>query len=293
MEDRERLTVRLDNIQAVEPILSALRTIALGSRLLALNRIHDVHQYRQNLLHILALVSPHLPKRYPIHHETRWTSGNIVLLVIGSERGLCGALNDTVAEYAEQVLANYTANGATVMLMTLGARMLRAFRRKGRSPVWSGRLSVAALPPYQLACELTSKWLQSYEKHELDAVEVVYNAYRGLTRYEPSTVRMLPPPLSPLIPEEPEWPPVIETDPLGLYIRVAKLWLSASLYGTLVESAAAEHSARYQLLDGATRNAERLMEELKLFLQVARQEAITSEMQDLASGAGQIGPRSD
>ncbi|MBC7262170.1 MAG: hypothetical protein H5T63_09155, partial [Chloroflexi bacterium] len=60
MEELERLKSRLDNIRAVEPILGALRTISLGSRLLALNKRRNVDQYAQHLLRILALITPYL-----------------------------------------------------------------------------------------------------------------------------------------------------------------------------------------------------------------------------------------
>ena len=92
---------------------------------------------------------------------------------------------------------------------------------------------------------------------------------------------------------EPWPPPIIETDPLGLYARLIEQWTSASLHGLLLESAAAEHSARFQLLEGATQNAERLIAELTLVVQTARQQAITREMQELATGAGLVGTRPD
>ena len=177
--------------------------------------------------------------------------------------------------------------------MTLGTRAQQAFRRKGHVPVWSGRLSVTALPPYGLCCRLASEWLWDYERHELDTVEVIYNAYKGMGRYEPMAMRVLPPSLCVPTQVETDWPPIIETDPIQLYARVVELWLSTMLYDIMLESAAAEHSARYQLLDRAAQNAEHLIEELTLFLQASRQESITSEMQNLASAAGLIGPRTD
>jgi F-type H+-transporting ATPase subunit gamma len=290
MEELERLKARLENIRAVEPILGALRTISLGSRLLALNKGRSVEQYSQHLLRILALITPYLRQYSSTQRQERQPGESIALLVIGSERGLCGAFNDTVVSYAEQILAQYSV-GVKVRLMTLGSRTQRALRYRERVPVWAKPLSVTALPPYELAVELVSEWLRGYEQYKLDAVEVVYNAPRGLMRYEPTIVRLLPPTIPPVPAEESQFLPIIETEPLGLYIRLVQLWLTARLYQILLESAVAEHTARYQLLDGATQNAERLMEELKLSLQVARQEAITAEMLDLISGAGLIGPR--
>jgi F-type H+-transporting ATPase subunit gamma len=292
MEEAERLKARLDNVQAVEPILGALRTVSSGSRVLALKKMDVVESYRQDLLDVIANTSPHLTKRQRMLSEACPENGRRALLVIGSERGLCGAFNDVLAAYAEQVLQGYGADGTNVALMSLGTRALRALQLRGRHLVWSSRLSLRALPRYQLACELASGWLGQHRHQELDALEVVYNAYRGLAMYEPCKVRLLPLclPVAPL--DEQAWPPVIETDARCLYLQAVELWLCTSLYAIMLESAAAEHTARYRLLDGAAQNATRLIEELRVFLQVATQEAITSEMQDLASAAGLLGPRS-
>lgn len=249
-----------------------------------------MQQYKQDLLRILSLLAACVSEHRPPHLAAEWAGKNIALLVIGSERGLCGAFNKAVVGYAEQLLGGYIMAGAKVTLMTLGTRAQREFRRRGRSPTWSERLSLAALPSYPLCCELTSRWLQNYEAHELDAVQVVYNTYKGIARYEPAVVHLLPPALPAMPQQNPDWPPIIETDALGLYLHSVELWLSATLYEILLESTVAEQSARFQLLEGATRNAERLIEELTLFAQTARQEAITREMQDLSSGAGLIGP---
>jgi F-type H+-transporting ATPase subunit gamma len=154
------------------------------------------------------------------------------------------------------------------------------------------------LPSTELANELTLLWLRAYEERELDAVDVVYNAYRSSTVYEPVTARLIPPPLPAHRPArgaaqdrtDAFWPPpYIDTDPVDLYTRLIRLWTTTEAYRILLDSAAAEHSARYQLMEGATQNAQRLVGELTLALQAARQQAITAEMQDLAAGAGLLG----
>jgi F-type H+-transporting ATPase subunit gamma len=68
-------------------------------------------------------------------------------------------------------------------------------------------------------------------------------------------------------------------------------WTATHLYELLLESATAEHSARYELMGAATQNTDRLIAELTLVIQTARQQAITQEMQELAAGAGMIGTR--
>jgi len=292
MEDLEQAEARLDHIRTVEPILSALRTISLGSWQAALKRKGDVRRYEERLTTTLpALLPP--PSSPPMGGKEGGMQ--VVALVVGSERGLCGRFNAAIVARAERYLAEQTAAGAQVELMALGTRVRRIFQRREQPLAQSGALSATALPPYTLASDLSRRWLARYEEHELDAVDLIYNAYRGTARYEPAVVRLIPPTLR--TPEasppdgrrsltEPWPPPIIETDPLSLYARVVEQLTAASLYRLLLESAAAEHVARFQLLEGATQSAERLIAELTLVVQTARRQAITREMQELAVGAG-------
>ncbi len=293
MEQLERLTSRLDNVQAVHPILNALRAISSSSRLQALNKAKAVEQYSQDLLHVLSVLLPRLATFPSISRARTASDGKWTLLVIGSERGLCGAFNEVLVAYAGQLLAEHADAGRTVQLMALGTRVQRAFRNATHQPSWSGRLSATGLPSFGVAQQLVQQWQQSYRGREIEAVEVVYNSYRGLAHYEPCKMLLLPPQLPLDTPSQTQIEPWIETDPRHLFDQALDLWISAVLYSALLESAAAEHSARFRLLDGASQNADRLIEELKLYLQTARQEAITSELQDLAIGAGLLERRSE
>jgi F-type H+-transporting ATPase subunit gamma len=294
MEELERAQARLDHIRTVEPILSALRTISLGSWRATLKQRTGVQRYGERLAAILPLLVPYLPIGRRARRETSPTS-RVVALVIGSERGLCGRFNMAVVERAERYLIEQETVGVQVELMALGTRVCRIFQRHKQPLAWSGALSIAVLPPFHLAFDLTRRWLVRYEERELDAVDLVYNAYHGTGHYEPTVVRLIPPQLPPDGPNslsEPWPPPIIETDPLSLYAHVVGQWAAVSLYGLLLDSAAAEHATRYQIMESATQNANRLIEELTLAVRAARRHAITREMQELAAGAGLIGSQS-
>jgi F-type H+-transporting ATPase subunit gamma len=84
-------------------------------------------------------------------------------------------------------------------------------------------------------------------------------------------------------------PPIIETDPFSLYATVVEQWAAVKLYEVLLDAAAAEHSTRFQLMESATQNTDRLIDELTLAIQTARRQQITQEMAELAAGAGLIG----
>jgi F-type H+-transporting ATPase subunit gamma len=288
MEDIERIEERLANIRGVKPILGALRMIALGSWQAALKQRRAVQAYGAELLAMLPALLPHVRAsgggRAGKDAEER--APRRLVLVVGSERGLCGRFNTAVFEFAQADLQN--APAAEVQL--LGRRLERVWAQAQRPFTWAGALPFTTAPPYALAHELTTRWLAQYEAHAIDAVHVIYNRYRGTGLYETAVWRMLPPRL-PRLPSgaRPAWPPpIIETAPPALYAQIIQQWAACALFGILLESAAAEQAARYQLMESATQNAERLIAELTASVQVARQQTITREMLELAAGAGLI-----
>jgi F-type H+-transporting ATPase subunit gamma len=291
-EGIEEIRARLNNIRSVEPILGAMRTIALGSWQAALNRIGRVRRYSERLTAVFSSLSPYLSARKGRSRSVgdQAPPAPTLVLIIGSERGLCGAFNSTLVRYAQQALDQYEAHGTEVELATLGSRAGRALERLGREVAWSRPLPMTTLPTSELANELTRDWLERYERHELDAVDLIYNTYLGSALYKPVTFRLIPPPLSASTAEGASWPPpYVDTEPMALYVRLVVFWATTEVYRVLLDSAAAEHSARFQLMEGATQNSNRLIDELTLALQSARQQSITAEMQELAAGAGLLG----
>jgi len=291
MQDLEQAENRLDNIRIVEPILSALRTISLGSWQAALKRKDGAHRYAERLEATLPALAPHIPPPSSPPMGGKEGRARTVALMIGSERGLCGRFNAAVVERTERYLAEQETAGAQVELVVMGTRAARIFQRRDGAPAPAATLPITGLPSYRLAFDLTRRWLERHEEGELDAVDLIHNAYHGTARYEPAVVRLIPPTLPTPDATASPWPPIIETDPASLYARVVEQWTAVRLYELLLESAAAEHSARFQLMEAATQNAERLIDELTLVVQTARQQAITQEMQELAAGAGLLGPR--
>jgi len=266
MEDIERVKTRLANIRTVAPILGALRTISLGSWQMALNQRKSVKRYSERLLTLLPTVVAQLPPPRPTlsqwikrrgNHAQSQTGGandggapkvkHLAILVIGSERGLCGRFNDSIFEHTQRYLAEQinatdsSSPGIETTLMVLGTRLVRTFKRHEYPLYWTGKLSATALPSFELAFGLAQTWLARYEARELDAVDILYNGYQGAARYEPTMARLIPPqaPSSgPLPEEEAQMPTIVETDPLRLYTRLVGQWTAIRCYELLLESAA-------------------------------------------------------
>ncbi len=296
----EKAQSRLTNIGKVKPILGALRTISLGSWQMARNRRAGLVRYSERLLKLLPIVVPRvvgksrtyrLRKSEPPAEEK---VGHVSILIIGSERGLVGRYNKALIEQL-RVHRRDMDQDVEVRLMALGSRLIRDLKADGFEPDWTHGLSITALPSYQLAYGLVSEWLRQYEAHELDTVVVIYNADAGAGSYQPSVTRLIPPDLpgqatasaaEGMEVRSDAADVIVDTDPVQLYIRIVEQWTAIAAYRLLLEAAVTEHSARFQLMESATQNADDLIEELMLTVQSARRQAITQQMQELAAGSG-------
>ena len=293
-EDLERAQNRLANIRGVDPLLGALRTISLGSWQAALKRKVAVTRYHEHLMRLLPSLLPSLHPGKRVLGRKPLAVSRIAVLIIGSERGLCGRFNKVVAEYTEQYLEKHKTNGIQVDLWALGSRVIRIFKRRQRTLTWSDVLSTTSLPSYRLTYDLAHHWLLSFEGGDLDAVDVLYNVYLSAGRYAPTVVRMIPPKIPPTVRLRlgGPWPlPIIETDPWSLIRHIIEQASAISIYQCLLDSAVAEHSARFQLMEEAVTNTKRLIDELTMDVQISRRHQVTREMQELAAGAGLIGSR--
>jgi F-type H+-transporting ATPase subunit gamma len=301
VQDIERVQSRLKNIRTVEPILGALRTISLGTWQRALSRRKGLRDYSDRLLALLPPILPELEERKPLVQRLPYVrrvlsfdqgeyamSGQVVAVVIGSERGLCGRYNDAVLKRTAQYLEERATGGTKVALIAMGAKAVKGLRDQGRTLARSHSQSSTALPSFSMAFAWTEEWLARYEAYELDGVDIIYNAYEGAGEYTPTVTRLIPPEMPSDAGEEGAVSRnvILETDPFSLYTRIVEQWTAIGFYRLLLAATASEHSARFQLMESATQNVEQLIDELTQTLQSARRHAITQEMQELAIGAG-------
>ncbi len=287
MPDIERVQARLSNIESVAPILGALRTISLGSWQLALRRREDVQRYGRRLLTLLPPILAQMPRPKRSRYRKRKSPpeapspATTVVLMIGSERGLCGRYNTVLANFTAQYVRQLQERGLTVNVHSLGKRGSRILTQQNIALTQSYALPATTLPPFTLAEELTKRHLS----HREQPVDIIYSQYHNAVQSRPQVYHWLPPQLPPIEAAK-SAEVIIETEPRELYERILAQWAAVTLYGLLLEAAASEHAARFRLMESASQNAERLTEELMQELQSARRQAITREMQELAVGAG-------
>lgn len=220
-------------------------------------------------------------------HRFDVKGGKVELLVITSDRGLCGAFNSNVTRRALRWRFDNKAKFEAVELSTVGRKAAEAVRRDG-APIHKVHEGVWEGLNYKRAQEIAFDLADRYVKGELDAVHIVYNEFVNA-----ATQRVIVDQVLPIAPSsdtgnaelvdfdyEPSQPELLDA--------LLPRQLATRIYRALLESAAAEHAARMQAMENASKNAKEMVGTLTLFYNRARQAAITKELMEIIGGAEAI-----
>ena len=290
----ERAKSRLKNITAIEPLLSALKTISMGNWQVASNKLKQIQEYEQQYNQILYRILPAIEKSHLLKSKpavSKVSPATTIYLIIGTEHGLCGKFNQLLADKAINWI--HEQESAQYKIWALGTKMQSTLERKSAPPDWSQSLPTREIGNYDQAFRMTRDWLVRFENYEVDNLHILYNqAIRGGgNRFTSLTLLpyVIPSPSSELVPENSLWPaPIIETDPVGIYRQINLHFIASSFYKALLQSTIAESSSRFRIMEEAKQNAEEIITELTQAIQMERKRQITQEMQELAVGAGLI-----
>ncbi len=280
----ETVQARLQNIESVKPLLEALRTISLSSWRSSLRVIHHCEHYISSLTRLLSILPPSAELAQPAAAKS--PQQKTMLVVIGSERGLCGKFNKLLARELSQQVERVLRAGQTPSIRCIGSLTARLIRPAVSADIRYETVSFPKKASSLYTSTLARSWLEEFTRGDFDSLILVYNVNHNITTNEPTTIPLLPFVLPPARADS-SWPiPIIDGDLGELSDAVQNQLLSVSVYLAFVRSIIAESSTRYSLMEEATRNADALSDELMFELQAGRRQKITQEMQELAVGAG-------
>src|SRR5450631_1708521 len=216
-----------------------------------------------------------------------------LLLVITSDRGLCGAFNTNILRAASKIWHEREAAGQTVKIITIG-RKGRDFFRRRNAPVLEVLTGVWEKLDIEQARSIARKVLTPFVNGEVDSIYVVYNEFKSAM-----SQRVVAEPLIPLqkaaakpseaSADEPEWAAhreyLFEPDRGALLERLVPMYIEVSILRALYESQASELGSRMTAMESATKKAAEMIGKYTLIYNRARQAAITTELMEIISGA--------
>jgi len=278
---------RIHSVQKTQQITSAMRMVAAAKLRRAQEAILAARPYADRMRDTLAEVAaaqrdaPH-PLLAPRDRVRR-----IEMVVLVSDRGLCGAFNTNVLKRAEAELARRERDVEGVSLTLVGRKAVDFYRRR-RAEAISRQVTGIGRVEYGHAVDVARHLAARYEAGEVDEVLLAYSEFVTTMTQRPTVTRLLPFVAGPeegAGADEEKLPYEIEPSPERLLEVLVPKALEVSLFRALLEVQAGEHAARMTAMESATRNTEDLIDSLTLQYNRARQAAITKELVEIVSGA--------
>jgi len=212
------------------------------------------------------------------------TPGTVDVIFVTADKGLCGGFNIQTIKAVRNLLADYAAQKVTVRLRAVGRKGMAFFNFQGVELLTS-YAGVSSSPSYEKAQEIIKNAIDDFVEGKTDKVILIHNGYKNMISQELKIVDVVPV-QSPLQTLETSSLMELEPDESGEEILDSLLqkYFEYNMYYALVDSLAAEHSARMQAMENATNNAKERVGILTLAYNKARQESITTELIEIISG---------
>jgi F-type H+-transporting ATPase subunit gamma len=284
MASLQSLRRKISSVKNTQKITKAMKMVAAAKLKRAQDRILSARPYAIRMRQVLERVSHRVsPSVHPLFR--RRPRNRVLVVVVTSDRGLCGAFNANVLRRAVEILEEYKARGAEVSVSVIGRKGLDFFRRRSW-PIQHKWPGVFDRLTYEHAKDIGQELIDQYINESFDELYAVHNEFKSVMQQEIRVRKGLPIDLT-----EGTEPPdtagghyLYEPGEDEIFSGLEEV-VYILTYRVLLESAAAEQAARMTAMDGATRNAGELIQKLTLFYNKTRQAAITKELMDIVGGA--------
>lgn len=215
----------------------------------------------------------------------------VEIVVVTSDRGLCGSFNSNITKTAEKLARQYESEGKTVSFVTVGNKARQAFHRGGK--VREAFKDIMGTFQMFNAREISQGVADNFMSGGADEVKVVYGKFESVAIQRPAVIDLLP--IKPVeedteAPESEEAAAIAgaytyEPEPGEILEVLLPMYLNVQMYHAMLEVGASEHAARMTAMDNATSACSDIIAELTTLYNKARQAAITGELMDIVGGA--------
>ncbi len=274
---------RMRSVESTRKITRTMEMVATSKLRRAQMRVREARPFADRLTSVVEnLITPELTELEPLLRQPDRIHRAAVVLVT-SNRGLCGAFNVNLIRKARDLLDELRASDVDTEFHVIGKKGIGYFRFRSVAMAQM-RTDIGDDPTPEEARGLVGPLAERFVRGELDAVYVVHAEFRSVMSTPPITRRLLPVYVPP---ERPRREPYYILDPSAKVIlsKLLPLHLISSMFRALVENAAAEQGARRTAMKSATDNADEFLTNLRRQFNRARQQEITSQLAEIIGGA--------
>ena len=281
---------RISSVQSTKKITRAMELIAATRVVKAQQRANAARPYAEKITSVIEnLAAGGATAQHPLLAR-REQIRKVGFVIISSDRGLAGAYNSSVIRAAERELMARQVEGQDYSLILIGKKAQDYFRFRNYR-IDANYSGISDTPDYDSAAEVAADVRSRFEEGELDEVILVYMEFITIGTQKVAVRRFLPLESIETIAEagggEAEMAAAFEFEPgpEGVLTSLLPRYVESRLFSALLDAAASEHANRQRAMKAATDNAEELITKLSRAMNRARQDAITTEIMEIVSGA--------
>jgi F-type H+-transporting ATPase subunit gamma len=276
------LVRRIRSVKGTQQITKAMKMVAASKLRRAQEAVTEARPWADTLSKVLGNVAARSEFSHPLleAHEGEHTW----LVVISSDKGLCGSFNANLLRSVEKDLT--AGRWTDVELVVIGRKASDYFRRRRWQLAIDERATISNLSVAD-GPRLGQRFIEAFTSGEIDSVWLAYNSFVNMIRQDLKTERLLPiePPTVEETDDEAQVDYLYEPDARTLLAELLPRHVETQVQRALFDSAAAEQAARMTSMDAATRNAGDMIDSLTKLYNRTRQAAITKELIEIVSGA--------
>ena len=287
MASGKEIRTQISSIKNTQKITSAMEMVAASKMKKAEDRMLASRPYAQKIANVIGhLAYAHTEFEHPYMKKTDEVQ-RVGLIVISSDRGLCGGLNTNLFRSVLRQIADYQAQGIEVDLCTIGKKATSFFKNTGLNIV-SVLTDLGDTPHFDDLLVTIKVMLDSFDEGNIQQLSVAYNVFENTMTQAPTTTQLVPMVAGEVEGMDHHWDYIYEPDAEEVLSALLVRYIEALVYQGLVENIACEQSARMIAMKSATDNAGDMVKDLELVYNKARQAAITQEISEIVGGAAAV-----
>ncbi|WP_017943072.1 MULTISPECIES: F0F1 ATP synthase subunit gamma [unclassified Thioalkalivibrio] len=286
MAGTKEIRTQIKSIQNTQKITKAMEMVAASKMRKAQDRMEESRPYAQKIHDVIGHVAmANAEYRHPFMVEREVK--RVALIIVSTDRGLCGGLNTNLFKKAVGEMRRYRDEGVEVDLCVVGNKALQFFKRLGGNIVAEAR-DLGDRPHINDLIGSIKVVLDNFRDGKVDRVVLLENKFVNTMTQQPEVTQLLPTAPSRDESLKHHWDYIYEPDTHPVMDTLLERYVESLIYQAVVENVACEMAARMVAMKSASDNAGTMIKDLQLVYNKARQAAITQEISEIVSGAAAV-----
>jgi F-type H+-transporting ATPase subunit gamma len=287
MPGTKEIRMKIRSVQNTRKITKAMEMVAASKMRKAQERMRHARPYGEKIRNVAAHISHANPEYKHPALVDRDIVNRLGLIIVTTDKGLCGALNTNLARLVLGEYKEWQAKGEEIEVCALGNKGLSFMQRMGANVV-SHAVQLGDRARVEQLVGPIKVMTDAYMAGHTDRVMIAYNRFINTMKQEPVMEQLLPLSGERLGAPETVWDYIYEPDARSVLDQVLRRYVEVIVLQALAENMASEQSARMVAMKAASDNAESLIDELTLIYNKNRQANITKELSEIVGGAAAV-----